>query len=58
MSPSAAHHKRRRVLVEVSPSWSEKVRLWLHKLRHPRQRWFSGRLFFRARKTVPSRRRT
>lgn len=43
MSFSHACAKRRRVLIEVAPSWSSRLRLWLHKLRHPRHAWFVGR---------------
>ncbi len=41
MSPAKTAQKRRRILIEVRPSWDERVKLWFHKLRHPRNRWLA-----------------
>lgn len=35
-------YQRRRVLIEVGPSWSERARLLIYKLSHPRHRWLDG----------------
>jgi|UPI0002DAFF7E hypothetical protein len=43
MSFADAYSKRRRVLIEITPSLGARLRLWIHKLRHPRHRWFAGR---------------
>jgi hypothetical protein len=51
MPTSAARHKRRLVLIEVSPSWNERLGLWLLKLRNPRHGWFGLRWFSRVRKS-------
>lgn len=42
MSFSHRFEERRR-LIEVTPSWGARLRLWLHRLRHPRHRWLAGR---------------
>lgn len=43
MSFADAYSERRRVLIEITPSLGARLRLWIHKLRHPRHRWFAGR---------------
>jgi hypothetical protein len=29
------------LLIEISPSWGQGVRLWLNRLRHPRDPWLA-----------------
>jgi hypothetical protein len=41
MPPPVQMYPRRRVLIEVQPSLDQRVRLWLNKLRHPRDPWFA-----------------
>jgi hypothetical protein len=44
MPPPVQTYPRRRVLIEISPSWGQRMRLWLNRLKHPRNPWLAKAL--------------